>query len=314
MLFGFFFHIFVTESVQRRIFVMYIDQFADYLRLERNYSPRTIASYRRDLVLFRQFLSGIDVELDLLTADRDVVRLWVVDMMDKGQTSTTVNRKLSTLRSFYRFLRIRGITDKSPVQGIKGPKNKKPLPQFVKESDMNRLLDDTDLGEGFMGVRNKTVIAVFYETGMRMAELIGLDDRDIDFGTRTIKVTGKRDKQRFIPFGKELEECLRVYLDARTAAFGQMEGAFFVNQKGERIPRHQVYLLVKDALGRVSDVSKKSPHVLRHTFATSMLNHDAELGAVKELLGHNSLQTTEIYVHTTFQELKEIYKQAHPRA
>ena len=314
MFFGFFFHIFVTESVQRRIFVMYIDQFADYLRLERNYSPRTIASYRRDLVLFRQFLSGIDVELDLLTADRDVVRLWVVDMMDKGQTSTTVNRKLSTLRSFYRFLRIRGITDKSPVQGIKGPKNKKPLPQFVKESDMNRLLDDTDLGEGFMGVRNKTVIAVFYETGMRMAELIGLDDRDIDFGTRTIKVTGKRDKQRFIPFGKELEECLRVYLDARTAAFGQMEGAFFVNQKGERIPRHQVYLLVKDALGRVSDVSKKSPHVLRHTFATSMLNHDAELGAVKELLGHNSLQTTEIYVHTTFQELKEIYKQAHPRA
>lgn len=293
---------------------MYIDQFADYLRLERNYSPRTVASYRRDLVLFRQFLADTDAGLDLLTADRDVVRLWIVDMMDKGMTSTTVNRKLSTLRSFYRFLRIRGITDKSPVQGIKGPKNKKPLPQFVKESDMDRLLDDTDLGEGFMGIRNKTVVATLYETGMRMAELIGLDDRDIDFGSRTIKVTGKRDKQRFIPFGSELEKRLKDYLEARTEAFGETQGAFFLNQKGERIPRHQVYLLVKDALGRVSDVSKKSPHVLRHTFATSMLNHDAELGAVKELLGHNSLQTTEIYVHTTFQELKEIYKQAHPRA
>ena len=293
---------------------MYIDQFADYLRLERNYSPKTVASYRRDLVLFRQFLTDTDAGLDLLTADRDTVRLWVVDMMDKGEKSTTVNRKLSTLRSFYKFLRMKGITGHSPVQGIKGPKNKKPLPQFVKESDMDRLLDEIDLGEGFMGVRNKTVIAVLYETGMRMAELIGLDDRDIDFGTRTIKVTGKRDKQRFIPFGKELDEQLHRYLDARTEAFGQTEGAFFLSQKGERIPRHQVYLLVKDALSRVSDVSKKSPHVLRHTFATSMLNHDAELGAVKELLGHNSLQTTEIYVHTTFQELKEIYKQAHPRA
>ena len=295
---------------------MYIDQFADYLRLERNYSPRTVSSYCKDLVLFRQFLEGIDAELDLLTADRDVVRLWVVEMMDKGEATTTVNRKLSTLRSFYKFLRMKGITDKSPVQGIKGPKNKKPLPQFVKEADMDKLLDDADidLGEGFMGIRNRTVIAVFYETGMRMAELIGLDDRDIDFGTRTIKVTGKRDKQRFIPFGNELDVRLHQYLEARNEAFGPTQGAFFLNQKGERIPRHQVYHLVKEALSKVSDVSKKSPHVLRHTFANSMLNHNAELGAVKELLGHNSLQTTEIYVHTTFQELKEIYKQAHPRA
>ena len=293
---------------------MYIDQFTDYLRLERNYSERTVSSYRRDLVLFRQFLSNTDVDLDLLSADKDTVRLWIVDMMDKGEATTTVNRKLSTLRSFYRYLRMKGIVESSPVQGIKGPKNKKPLPQFVKESEMNELLDETDLGCGFIGIRNKTVIATFYETGMRMAELIGLDDRDIDFSTRTIKVTGKRDKQRFIPFGKELEQRLHQYMDARTGEFGPTQGAFFLSPKGERIPRHQVYLLVKDALSKVSSVSKKSPHVLRHTFATSMLNHDAELGAVKELLGHNSLQTTEIYVHTTFQELKEIYKQAHPRA
>ena len=295
---------------------MYIDQFAEYLRLERNYSERTVSSYCSDLTLFRQFLKETDAGLDFLSADRDVVRLWVVDMMEKGETTTTVNRKLSALRSFYRFLRIKGLVTASPAQGVKGPKNKKPLPQFVREADMDRLLDDPeiDLGDGFLGVRNRTVIAVFYETGMRMAELIGLDDRDVDFGSRTIKVTGKRDKQRFIPFGDDLERRLKEYLEARTAEFGETHGAFFLSPKGERIPRHQVYLLVKDALGRVSDVSKKSPHVLRHTFATSMLNHEAELGAVKELLGHNSLQTTEIYVHTTFQELKEIYEQAHPRA
>ena len=295
---------------------MYIDQFAEYLRLERNYSERTVSSYCSDLTLFRQFLKETDAGLDFLSVDRDVVRLWVVDMMEKGETTTTVNRKLSALRSFYRFLRIKGLVTASPAQGVKGPKNKKPLPQFVREADMDRLLDDPeiDLGDGFLGVRNRTVIAAFYETGMRMAELIGLDDRDVDFGSRTIKVTGKRDKQRFIPFGEDLERRLKEYLEARTAEFGETHGAFFLSQKGERIPRHQVYLLVKDALGKVSDVSKKSPHVLRHTFATSMLNHDAELGAVKELLGHNSLQTTQIYVHTTFKELKEIYKQAHPRA
>lgn len=293
---------------------MYIEQFTDYLRLERNYSDRTVSGYQRDLVLFRKFLKDTDSELDLLTADRDTVRLWVVDMMDKGEATTTVNRKLSTLRSFYRFLRMKGIMQSSPLQGIKGPKNKKPLPQFVKESEMNELLDNTDLGDGFTGIRNKTIIATFYETGMRMAELIGLDDRDIDFSAHIIKVTGKRDKQRFIPFGDKLEIQLQSYLDARTREFGSTSGAFFLSSKGDRIPRHQVYMLVKDALSRVSDVTKKSPHVLRHTFATSMLNHDAELGAVKELLGHNSLQTTEIYVHTTFQELKEIYKQAHPRA
>ena len=293
---------------------MYKERFCEYLKFERNYSDKTIDAYRRDLVLFECFLKDNDTQLDLLTADRDLVRLWVVDLMEKGAATTTVNRKLSTLRSFYRFLRIRGVREKSPVQGLSGPKNKKPLPQFVKESEMNELLDNTDLGKGFIGIRNRTVIATFYETGIRMAELIGLDDDDIDFGSSIIKVTGKRDKQRLIPFGKELKERFCAYLEARVAEFGHTDGAFFLSPKGERIPRHQVYLLVKDALSQVSTVGKKSLHVLRHTFATSMLNHDAELGAVKELLGHNSLQTTEIYVHTTFKELKEIYNKAHPRA
>lgn len=293
---------------------MYKERFLKYLKLEKNYSDKTVEAYRSDLLLFEQFLKETDNNLDLLSCDRDLVRLWIVDMMERGSATTTVNRKLSTLRSFYRYMRLRGILETSPVQGVKGPKNKKPLPQFVKESEMDILLDETDLGTGFIGIRNRTIIATFYQTGIRMAELIGLNDRDIDFSTNMVKVTGKRDKQRFIPFGKELEERFRLYMEAREAEFGMTEGAFFVSNKGERIPRHQVYLLVKDALSKVSSVAKKSPHVLRHTFATSMLNHNAELGAVKELLGHNSLQTTEIYVHNTLQELKDIYKQAHPRA
>lgn len=293
---------------------MYVDQFIDYLKLERNYSEKTVSSYRCDLDLFKKFITGLDDSIDLLTVDKDVIRLWVVEMMDGGLTSTTVNRKLSTLRSFYRFLRIRGLIDSSPVASIHGPKNKKPLPQFVKESEMNTLLDDVDLGEGFLGIRNRTIIATFYETGVRLSELIGLDDRDVDFSGGTLKVTGKRNKQRFIPFGSELSTRFSQYLESRTSQFGKTEGAFFLDSKGHRIPRHQVYLLVKNALSMASSVARKSPHVLRHTFATTMLNHDAELGAVKELLGHSSLSTTEIYVHTTFEELKEIYKQAHPRA
>ncbi|MBR4842430.1 MAG: tyrosine recombinase XerC [Bacteroidaceae bacterium] len=290
------------------------EQFCEYLKFERNYSDKTIDAYSRDLVSFEQFLKATDTQFDLLNADRDLIRLWVVDLMENGAATTTVNRKLSTLRSFYRFLRIRGIKENSPVQGITGPKNKKPLPQFVKESEMNELLDNTDLGEGFVGIRDKTIIATFYETGVRMAELIGLDDKDIDFVTCTIKVTGKRNKQRFIPFGNDLKERFHEYLDVRDSEFKDRDGAFFVSLKGQRIPRHQVYKIVKNALSKVSTVGKKSPHVLRHTFATTMLNHDAELGAVKELLGHTSLQTTEIYVHTTFKELKEVYKKAHPRA
>ena len=293
---------------------MYIDQFCDYLRLERNYSARTVESYRKDLELFESYLSGMDRQIDFLSVDKDIVRSWVMGMMEKGCQPSTVNRKLSTLRSFYRFLRIRGITDMSPALDVKGPKGKKPLPQFVREADMDKLLDETDLGEGFIGARNKAVLATFYETGVRLAELVGLNDADVDFGSHIIKVTGKRNKQRLIPFGNELSVFLTDYLSAREKEFGTLSGAFFVSSKGERIPRHQVYRLVKDALSLVSSLKKRSPHVLRHSFATAMLNHDAGLGAVKELLGHDSLATTEIYTHTTFEELKKVYKQAHPRA
>ena len=314
MHFGISFPIFATESFSGELFFMYIEQFTDYLRLERNYSERTISSYKQDLVLFELFIKGVDSTLELDTVHRDVIRMWVISMMENGEAATTVNRKLSTLRTFYKFLIARGIVEQTPVKNIKGPKVSKPLPQFVRDSEMKAILDSTEPDADFVSVRNRCILALFYETGIRLADLISLNNDDIDFGNGTLKVTGKRDKQRIIPFANRLADQLKDYMELRDAEIDVKDSdALFLNIKGGRIPRHQVYHLVKDAL-KESNVEKKSPHVLRHTFATSMLNNDAELGAVKELLGHNSLATTEVYVHITFQELKEIYKQAHPRA
>lgn len=293
---------------------MYIDEFCEYLKLERNYSDRTVESYRKDLELFEAAFLRMDSGLDFLTVDRDIVRAWIAGMMENGCRPATVNRKLSTLRTFYSFLMRRGTVSTSPVYGLKGPKCDKPLPQFVRESEMDELIDRTNLGTGFDGVRNRAIIATFYETGVRLAELIGTDLKDIDFAEHTIRVTGKRNKQRIIPFGQELAGILSDYLAARNCMEVTDTAAFFVNSHGGRISRSQVYRLVRSSLAKVSSVSKRSPHVLRHTFATTMLNNDAELGAVKELLGHESLSTTQIYTHATFEELKKIYDKAHPRA
>ena len=246
--------------------------------------------------------------------DVDLIRQWIVLLMERGYTSTSVNRKLSSLRSFYKFLLRRGEITADPLRKISGPKNKKPLPVFVREADMNRLLDETDFGEGFIGCRNKMIIEMFYATGMRLSELIGLNDRDVDFSSVQIKVTGKRNKQRLIPFGEELREAMAEYLKLRNDALPGKAEAFFVKEDGKALNSSLVYKLVKRSLSEVVSIKKRSPHVLRHTFATGMLNHKADLGAVKELLGHNSLSTTEIYTHATFEELKKVYKQAHPRA
>lgn len=302
----YFFQVGATDS--------YIDRFCDYLKLERNYSERTVQSYRIDLELFSSFLERTDRNSDFLAVNQRTVRAWVAEMMENNCRPATVNRRLSALRSFYRFLRAGNIVASSPLTGIKGPKGKKPLPQFVRESDMDLLLDNTDMGSGFEGVLSKAVVATFYETGIRLAELVGIDDCDVSFDTNTIKVTGKRNKQRIIPFGNDLAVILSDYKAVRDRLPSLSSSALFVNSKGDRIPRYQVYRIVHNMLGRVSSVDKRSPHVLRHTFATAMLNHDAELGVVKELLGHESLSTTEIYTHTTSEELKKIYKQAHPRA
>ena len=307
---------------------MLIEPFLDYLRLEKNCSEKTIVSYGTDLTKFEEFFKSVDEEIDFTTVDADVIRLWVVSLMDGGYTSTSVNRKLSSLRSFYRYLLRKKIVAVDPTFKVVGPKKKKPLPVFVKEEDMNRLLDEIPCGKGFAGCLacepqpisplsgclDKMIIEMFYATGMRLSELIGLDDADIDFSASLIKVTGKRNKQRLIPFGDELRLSLLNYIKVRNEAVPDREKAFFVKQDGKRLYPMKVYNLVKRNLSKVVTLKKRSPHVLRHSFATSMLNNQAELGAVKELLGHESLTTTEIYTHTTFEELKKVYEQAHPRA
>lgn len=290
------------------------DSFLKYLLLERNYSEKTILSYGIDLDEFEAYFKGVDVELEFTSVDADVVRGWVLSLMDEGRAETTVNRKLSSLRSFYHYLLHQKLVAVDPVAKVVGPKKKKPLPVFVRDEAMNQLLDGFEFPQTFEGVRDKTMLEVFYSTGMRRAELIALRDGDVDFSALVIKVTGKRNKQRLIPFGDRLQEVLSVYLQERARFYSGGCEAFFIRKGGVRLSPSSVNYIVKRYLSKVVTLKKKSPHVLRHTFATSMLNHQAELEAVKELLGHESLTTTEVYTHTTFEELKQVYEQAHPRA
>ena len=293
---------------------MLINSFLDYLRYERCYSEKTVLAYENDLAQIQDFIQEIYGKFNPVEVDVEQVREWIVSLMDKGYTSTSVNRKLSSLRAFYKFLLKRGEISVDPLLKLKGPKNKKPLPVFLKESDMDKLLDEVDFGDGFKACRDKLIIEVFYLTGMRLSELIGLDDVDVDFSASLFRVTGKRNKQRLIPFGDELKMLMLEYVDVRNETIPVKSGAFFVRENGERLYENLVYNLVKRSLSKVVMLKKRSPHVLRHTFATTMLNNHAELEAVKELLGHESIATTEIYTHTTFEELKKVYKQAHPRA
>ena len=292
---------------------MMIEAFLDYLRFERNYSEHTVVAYETDLRQFGDFLKSVGEELDYTNVDADLIRSWVVTLMDSSK-STSVNRKLSSLRSFYRFLMKRGKTTVNPLAKIAGPKNSKPLPTFLRENDMDRLLDEISYGEGFEAVRDRMILETFYATGMRLSELVGLNDTDVDFSAMQMKVTGKRNKQRLIPFAGELAADLREYIIIRNETIPERSDAFFVLKNGKRMYPEKVYGIVRRNLAKVVSVKKKSPHVLRHTFATAMLNHEAELKSVKELLGHESLATTEIYTHTTFEELKKVYEQAHPRA
>lgn len=293
---------------------MLADSFLDYLRYERNYSEKTVLAYGEDISQLSEFAEERMGKFDPVEVESDLIREWIVSLMDRGYTSTSVNRKLSSLRSFYKFLLKQGEVSVDPLRKITGPKNKKPLPSFLKESEMNKLLDDTDFGEGFRGCRDRLIIETFYATGIRLSELIGLNDADVDFSASLLKVTGKRNKQRLIPFGDELKETMLEYVNVRNSMISERSDAFFIRENGERLYSDLVYNLVKRNLSKVVTLKKRSPHVLRHTFATTMLNNNAELSAVKELLGHRSLSTTEIYTHTTFEELKKVYKQAHPRA
>lgn len=293
---------------------MMINEFLNYLKFERNRSDLTIKNYGEDLRAFKEFYGNLEGCHSWKSVDSDIIRDWMESMMDKGNNATSINRRLSALRSFYRFALARKLVDKDPVHGVTGPKKGRPLPQFLKENEMDRLLDAESWTESFEDVRDRTVIMTFYETGIRLSELIGLDDSMVDCSNRQLKVTGKRNKQRVIPFGEELLTTLRDYMKCRDKEVNRLSDALFVTAKGQRMTSSQVRETVRKNLSKVCTLKKRTPHVLRHTFATAMLNNKAGIESVKKLLGHESLSTTEIYTHTTFEQLKREYYSAHPRA
>lgn len=295
---------------------MVVTQFLNYLRYERNKSPLTVQNYGKDLRDFESYFKRLDNHLSWESVDSDVIRGWMESMMDKGNVATSVNRRLSALRSFFRFALIRGIVDKDPTLVIRRPKEAKPLPKFVKEDVMDMLLDGEGMWDvsSFNDMRARTILQTFYETGIRLAELVGLDDVSVDIVGKRITVTGKGNKQRVIPIGGGLTDSLLGYIELRNSEVQRVSDALFVDDNGERMKPHKVRTLVQKNLLRVSTQKQRSPHVLRHSFATAMLNNGAGIESVKKLLGHAGLGTTEMYTHTTFEQLKRVYKQAHPRA
>lgn len=293
-----------------------LQKFIKYIRYEKGYSSHTVLSYNNDISQFEEYLQQYIGEVDHALVDSDIIRGYVVWLMENKITPRSVGRKLSALRTFYKYLvKIKAIS-MSPAAMVAKPKEAKPLPSFVKPSEMAQLLGEFENGEddSFISVRNRLMLDMLYQTGMRRAELIQLKNVDVDLLARTIKVTGKRNKQRVIPYGAELHTQIGKYIQVRNREVGSESSAFFVKEDGEPLYPMLVYRIVKDGLAKISTLSKLSPHVLRHTFASAMLNNGAEMDSVKELLGHASLTSTQVYTHITFEELKHSYNHAHPRA
>ena len=293
--------------------MQFFDKYIEYLRFQKRYSDHTVNAYRNDILQFVVFLGEDEAHRPGWeeVSDRHV-REWMVSLLEKGLSPRSVNRKLSSLKSFYRYLQRQGIRN-NPAALVSGPRTGKPLPSFVRESEINKLLDSYDFGEDFEGRRNRTIIEILYGTGMRRAELIGLRDEDVRFGEEVVRVTGKRNKQRQIPLLPELAEKLEAYMEEKREKFPGTPW-LFVTGRGKQMYPRLLYRVVHKYLGLVTSLTKKSPHVLRHTFATHLLNRGADLNAIKEILGHANLSATQIYTHSTFEKLKKVYKQAHPRA
>lgn len=293
-----------------------IGKFIEYLRVERRYSEHTVNEYERDLNEFCSFLQVEPEAYEPSLASADDVRAWMVQMLDRGLSPRSVKRKLSALRSFYKFMLRVGATDKDITCAIIAPKVDKPLPVFFKETDMEKMETEMRDADDFGSARDNIIIEMLYETGMRRAEILGLKDADIDMAQRQIRVFGKRRKERMVPFGDQLAARIEQYWEFRNAEYSPQPAAeqpFLVNDKGAPMTVSALYKLVRDRMGEVSK-QKRSPHVLRHTFATTMLNNGADINTIKTLMGHASLAATQVYTHTTFEQLKAAYEKAHPRA
>ena len=290
-----------------------IDDFLKYLQAEKRYASHTIKAYKNDLNQFHAFCQETDHEgMDL---HFKTIRSWVVSLMDSGYSSRTVHRKLSSLSTYCNYLIKEGQLESNSVERVLKPKLSKRVPAFVEEGKLDLLLDEYDFGEGFTGSRNRLVLDLLYQTGMRRSELIGLTIGSINREGKSVKVMGKRGKERIIPVGDELLAAMEKYMVVRAEVVADNPGDhLIVTEKGRAAYDKLVYRIVNSYLAMVTTLDKKSPHVLRHTFATHMLNRGADLNAIKELLGHANLSATQVYTHNTYKKLKSIYNQAHPRA
>ena len=297
------------------------NKFINYIQFEKRYSPHTVTAYRTDLEQFYEFLNqqyGISY---IGEVNHSMVRSWLVSLLEMQNSPRSIKRKITTLKSYYKFLSREGIIDQNPIRKIITPRSPQRLPVYVEKERMDILLDEIDFGKGFPALRDKLILELFYATGIRLSELVNLKESDIDFHRSTIKVLGKRNKERLIPFSDKFRKLLKEYLQSRKEEITTLSAiepvspvSLFITNNGRNIYPKMVYRIVNYYLEQVTTIEKKSPHVLRHTFATHMLNNGAELNVVKELLGHANLSATQIYTHLTIEKLKKIYQQAHPKA
>ena len=293
---------------------MWINSFLQYLQFEKKYSIRTIEEYENDLRQFESYLREYDTKEGVITVDSKDIRRWIAFLMEHNFAPSSIRRKVSAISSFYKYLMKENKIAVNPVRGIAVPKLKKRLPVFLGAKEMEVLLNKEVDPDDFEQVRNRLLLEILYVTGMRRMELVNLKKNDISFASKTFRVLGKGNKEREIPFSDQLIPDLQNYLAMREKIAQTGENAFFVHTKGHALKPADVYAIVHSILQQCPMLSKKSPHVLRHTFATNMLNKGADLRSVKELLGHASLSSTEIYTHVALEELKQMYKKAHPRA
>ncbi|WP_363245154.1 tyrosine-type recombinase/integrase [Daejeonella sp.] len=284
------------------------------MQFEKRFSPNTVIAYKKDLYQFSEFINSI--EPDLLSISHQQVRTWIVSLMDNGIEPKSINRKISSLRSFYKFLQREGLINSSPMLHVKAPKIPKRLPVVITEQKMDSLLDaDNVFSDDFEGYRNRLILELLYGTGMRLSELVSLSNEDVNIYENQIKVLGKRNKERIIPISKVLASLIADYQVLKNNQdFNIKSSSLIVTNDGKAVYPKFIYRVVNSILSFISTQDKKSPHILRHSFATTLLNRGADLNAIKELLGHSSLAATQVYTHNSVEKLKSIYKQAHPKA